>query len=132
MFATALSWPESLLVLQFVATLTTNIEKLSGSPVQVTVDSVTAGSVTVATTVVFLSGDSSSASAYQSALTSGDTSSVFGTSFGDIAVDASSVKTATVTNPSESETLSCHCFVKPCTLPTRFFALAMQQVSMRC
>ena len=67
--------PESLLVLQFVATLTTNIEKLSGSPVQVTVDSVTAGSVTVATTVVFLSGESSSASAYRSALTSGGTSS---------------------------------------------------------
>ena len=43
--------PESLLVLQFVATLTTNIEKLSGSPVQVSVDIVTAGSVTVATTV---------------------------------------------------------------------------------
>ncbi|DBA82155.1 TPA: hypothetical protein ACH3X1_007142 [Trebouxia sp. C0004] len=87
---------------QFVATLTANIEKLSGSPVTVTVDSVTAGSVKIATTVAFLSGDSSSASTYTSVLKSGDVSSVFGTSFGGIAVDASSVKSATVTNPSPS------------------------------
>jgi len=93
----------SSVVLQFVATLTANIEKLSGSPVTVTVDSVTAGSVKIATTVAFLSGDSSSASTYTSVLKSGDVSSVFGTSFGGVAVDASSVKSATVTNPSASE-----------------------------
>ena len=94
-------------VLQFVATLTANIEKLSGSPVTVTVDSITSGSVTVATTVAFLSGDSSSASTYTSALTSGSAASIFGTSFGSVAVDTSSIKASTVANPSESKLTHC-------------------------
>ena len=88
--------------MQFILTLTTNIEKLSGSPVKVTVDSVSAGSIKIGTTVLFPSGDSSSASTYTSALKSGDTSSVFGNSFGGIAVDASSVETAAAANPSKS------------------------------
>lgn len=81
--------------------MTNNIEALSGSPVQVTIDSISAGSVKVASTVVFLNGDASSASTYQTALTNGDTSSVFGTSFGGISVDTSSIKTVTVSNPSK-------------------------------
>ena len=89
-----------------MATLTANIEKLSGSPVTVTVDSVTSGSVTVATTVAFLSGDSLSASTYTSALKSGNAASVFGTSFGSVAVDTSSIKASTVTDPSVT-----HCLV---------------------
>ncbi len=99
-----------------MATLTANIEKLSGSPVTVTVDSVTSGSVRVATTVAFLSGDSSSASTYTSALKSGNAASVFGTSFGSVAVDTSSIKASTVTNPSESELT--HCFVHDTTMIT--------------
>ncbi len=87
--------------MQFVTTLTANIEKLSGSPVTVTVDNVASGSVTDATTVAFLSGDSSSASIYTSALKGGDAASVFGTSFGSVAVDTSSIKASTVVNPSE-------------------------------
>ncbi len=90
-----------------MATLTTNIEKLSGSPVTVTVDSVISGSVMVATTVAFLRGDSSSASTYTSALKSGDAASVFGTSFGSVAVDTSSIKASTVANPSGSELTHC-------------------------
>lgn len=90
-------------VLQFVTTLETNIEKLSGSPVQVSIDSISAGSVKVASTVVFLNGNSSSAAAYQTAMTSGTaSSSIFGTSFGAVAVDASSVKPSTVANPSKA------------------------------
>lgn len=118
-----------LCLLQFVATLTVNIKKLSGSPVLVTVESVTPGSVKVATTVVFLSGDSSSASTYTAALTSGETSSVFGTSFGGVGVDASSVKTATVTNPSESHaamtTLHCaHCSIHCISLAAKIHQMA--------
>ncbi len=90
-------------VLQFITTLETNIEKLSGSPVQVSIDSISAGSVKVASTVVFLNGNSNSAAAYQTAMTSGTaSSSIFGTSFGAVAVDASSVKPSTVANPSKA------------------------------
>ena len=91
----------TLVGLQFVTTLTANIEALSGSPVTVTIDSITAGSVKVASTTLFLSGDSSSAASYTTALTSGDTASVFGTSFGTIAVDTSSITTSTASNPSK-------------------------------
>ena len=87
--------------LQFITTLTANIKALSGSPVTVTIDSITAGSVKVASTTLFLSGDSSSAASYTTALTSGDTASVFGTSFGTIAVDKSSITTSTASNPSK-------------------------------
>ena len=87
--------------LQFITTLTNNIQSLSGSPVQVTIDSVSAGSIKVASTVVFLSGDTSSASTYSAALTSGDTASVFGTSFGGVAVDTQSVTTEVVSNQSK-------------------------------
>ncbi|DBA73728.1 TPA: hypothetical protein ACH3X2_009704 [Trebouxia sp. C0005] len=87
----------------------TNIEKLSG-PVHVSIDSISAGSVKVASTVVFLNGDSNNAAAYQTAMTSSTctaSSSIFGTSFDDVAVDASSVKPNTVANPkSNAETLS--------------------------
>ena len=68
---------------------------------QVTIDSISAGSVKVASTVAFLSGDSSSASTYSSALTSGNTASIFGHSFGEVAVDTQSVSTSTVDNPSK-------------------------------
>lgn len=92
-----------LYALQFTTTLETNIEKLSGSPVQVNIDSISAGSVKVASTVIFLNGNSDSASAYQTAMTSGTASaSIFGTSFGSVAVDASSVKPSTVANPSKT------------------------------
>ena len=90
---------------QFIATVVKNVEALSGSAVQVTIDSVTAGSVKVASTVVFLSGDSASASSYQAAITSGDPTSVFGSSFGAVAVDTSSIKASTVSNPGDAH---CH------------------------
>ena len=104
-----ITWPSNmftehvLYALQFTTTLETNIEKLSGSPVQVNIDSISAGSVKVASTVIFLNGNSDSASAYQTAMTSGTASaSIFGTSFGSVAVDASSVKPSTVANPSKT------------------------------
>ena len=68
---------------------------------QVSIDSVAAGSVKVASTVAFLSGNSTSASTYGTALTSGNTGSIFGSGFGDVAVDIRSVTTATITNPSK-------------------------------
>ncbi len=107
--------------MQFVATLTANIEKLSGSPVTVTVDNVTSGSVTIATTVAFLSGDSSSASTYTSALQSGNAASVFETSFGSVTVDTSSIKASIAANPSESNLT--HCCVPDTTMITLRYAL---------
>ncbi len=91
--------------LQFITELKYNIETLSGSSVQVTIDSISAGSVKVGSTVLFLSGDSTSSSTYQSALTSGNTANIFGTSFGDVAVDTQSVTTTTVANPSKFATV---------------------------
>ena len=90
--------------LQFTTQLSNNIERLTGSPVQVTIDSISAGSVKVASTVAFLSGDTSSASTYSAALTSGNTASIFGGSFGNVAVDTQSVSTSTVNNPSKLAT----------------------------
>ena len=94
-------------MLQFVTTLTNNIEALSGSPVQVTINSISPGSIKVASTVAFLNGDAGSASTYQTALTSGDPAKVFGTSFGDVAVDTSSIKAVTVSNPSKPGPILC-------------------------
>ena len=89
-------------MLQFIATVEGNVESLSGSPVKVIIDSISAGSVDVATTTIFLNGDSTSASAYQTAMTSGTaTSTIFGTGFGSVAVDASTVKAESVSNPSK-------------------------------
>ena len=66
---------------------------------KVTIDGFTAGSVVVDSTVTFLSGVASSAQAYQNAMTSGNTSSIFGTVFGTVSVDAASVQATTVANP---------------------------------
>ena len=87
--------------LQFTTQLSNSIASLTGSPVQVTIDSISAGSVKVASTVAFLSGDRSSASTYSAALISSNTSSLFGSSFGDVVVDTQSVSTTTVNNPSK-------------------------------
>lgn len=64
-----------------------------------TIDRFTSGSVVVDTTVTFLSGVASNAQAYQNAMTSGNTSSIFGTAFGTVSVDAASVQATTVENP---------------------------------
>ena len=110
-------------MLQFVSTIEANVQSLSGSPVQVTIDSITAGSVSVATTTIFLNGDSNSALAYQTTMTSGNAASrIFGTGFGSVAVDASSVNTKSVSNPSKPGHMhhnlhvqfACHCLSEHC------------------
>lgn len=63
-----------------------------------TIDRFTSGSVIVDSTVTFLSGAASSAQAYQKAMTSGDTSSIFGAAFGTVSVDTASVQAITVAN----------------------------------
>ena len=86
--------------LQFISTLEANVEALTGSPVKVTIDSVTSGSVVVTETYAFLDNSVTSAANLATVLTSSDSSSVFGTTFGPVTVAAGSVKTGTVTNPS--------------------------------
>lgn len=82
-----------------------------------TIDSVIAGSIVVSHTVAFTGADSSAASSAAATLAtvlqSGDVSSVFGNSFGDVTV--SGVQATTTTNPSKElvlEILLCsatHC-----------------------
>ena len=93
--------------LQFISTLETNVEALTGSPVKVTIDSVSGGSAVVTETYAFLDNSATSATNLATVLTSSDSSSVFGTTFGPVTVAASSVKTGTVANPSSKH--SCWC-----------------------
>ena len=86
--------------LQFISTLEANVEALTGSPVKVTIDSVTSGSVVVTETYAFLDNSVTSAANLATVLTSSDSSSVFGTTFGPVTVAAGSVMTGTVANPS--------------------------------
>ena len=88
-------------MLQFVSTLEKNIEDLSGSAVTVTINSIAPGSVIVASTTTFLSGNAANALVYQTAMTSGNTAQIFGTSFGTVSVDAASVQAITVDSPGE-------------------------------
>lgn len=76
------------------------MEALTGSPVKVIIDSVSGGSVVVTETYAFLDNSATSAANLATVLTSSDSSSVFGTTFGPVTVAASSVKTGTVANPS--------------------------------
>ena len=89
--------------MQFVSTLEANIEAQIGTPVNVIITSVVAGSVKVTNSVAFTGADSAAALAGQSALAavlkSGDVS-IFGTTFGSVAV--SGVTLTTAANPSKS------------------------------
>ena len=91
--------------MQFEAAVTSNVERLTGSPVWFEYVSVTPGSVVVVSKVLFLDGSKSSASAYQSALVNGDVAAVYGDSFSTVVVDISSVQAVEASNPSK---LSCH------------------------
>lgn len=90
-------------MLQFVETLETNIFAKIDALVNVTVTKVVLGSISVSNTVAFTGADSQAALAGQGALAavlqSGDVSSIFGSSFGTVAVSA--VVKANATNPSE-------------------------------
>lgn len=77
-----------------------NIEALTGSPVNVSIDSYSGGSVVANTTTEFLDGSQTGATQYAKVMQSGDSSSVFGTSFGSVTVDPSSVTTSQVANPA--------------------------------
>ena len=75
------------------------MEKISG-PVTVSIsDIMNPGSVIFTTTVDFLNGDAASATAYKTALTS-SASSIFGSTYA-VQVDTSTIKDATVANPSK-------------------------------
>ena len=93
---------ETVCSLQFIATLESNIFKLLNALANVTIDSVVASSVKVGDTIAFTGSDSDAAAgardALVTALNSGDTS-VFGTSFGSVAV--SGVSATNSSNPSK-------------------------------
>ncbi len=79
-----------------------NIQKLSG-PVSVSIPNggITAGSVNVQTSVVFLNGDADSVEAYKSAMRS-SSSSVFGTFAAT--VDPNTISESNTTNPQAGRT----------------------------
>jgi len=93
---------------QFINTLETNIFTQISAIVNVTITKVVLGSISVTNSIAFTGADSAAALAGQSALakvlSSGDASSVFGTTFGSVAV--SGVEQTNATNPSESH--NCH------------------------
>ncbi|DBA82801.1 hypothetical protein WJX77_004938 [Trebouxia sp. C0004] len=87
---------------QFVATLVTNIETLTGSPASCSVTSFQSGSVVATTQTDFLDNNQGSATTYANVMKSGDPSSVFGTGYGRVSVDPSSVQTSLVSNPAHT------------------------------
>ena len=91
-------------LLHFVATLVANIEALTGSPVNVTITSSKAGSVLANITTDFLDNDVTSATTLAKVMMSGVPTSVFGTGYGSVSVDPSSVKTVQVSNPARTST----------------------------
>lgn len=89
---------------QFVNTLQDNIYAELGEPCNVTIDSVTAGSIVVSDTIAFTGSDAAAANLAQGKLvnvlgSSAGVGAIFGKSFGDVAV--SSVQSANATNPSK-------------------------------
>ena len=88
--------------LQFVQTMTTNIEALTGSPVAVTITNYTGGSVVVTTQTAFEDNDATSAAQYANVMKSGDPTLVFGTGYGSVTVDPNSVTTGQATNPAST------------------------------
>lgn len=92
--------------MQFVATLIYNIELLTGSLVNVTITSFKEGSVVATIQTDFQDNNATSAATYANVMKSGDPSLVFGTSYGAVSVDPTSVQTGQVSNPAR----------KPCTL----------------
>ena len=89
-------------VLQFIATMETNILAKIDAIVNVTITQVVSGSAVVTSSVAFTGADSTAASAERTALyqtlSSGDTT-IFGTSFGSVVV--SNVTEGTANNPSK-------------------------------
>ncbi len=105
--AASFAWqPSRLSHLQFVQTMTTNIEALTGSPVAVTLTNYTGGSVVVTTQTAFEDNDAASAAQYANVMKSGDPTLVFGTGYGSVTVDPSSVTTGQATNPARKSLLS--------------------------
>ncbi|KAL0052806.1 hypothetical protein WJX82_008114 [Trebouxia sp. C0006] len=87
---------------QFIATLVTNVEALTGSPVSCNITSFKSGSVVATIQTDFLDDDQSSATTYANVMKSGDVSSVFGTGYGSVSVDPNSVQTSLVSNPAHT------------------------------
>ena len=95
---------------QFIVTLEANILAQIKAVVNVTITQVVPGSVKVSSSVAFTGADSAGAVDAQTALTnvlkSGDVSSIFGTTFGSVAV--SDVAQTTASNPSKLTCLPMH------------------------
>lgn len=89
--------------------LEANIFSKINALVNVTITKVVAGSISVTNSAAFTSSDSAAALAGQSALadvlSSGDVSSIFGTTFGSVTV--SGVTEGNVTNPSTCAHTQC-------------------------
>ena len=108
----AVACSATLCLLQFLATLTQNTEILTGSPVTMSVVSYTAGSVVVVLKADFDDGSPVGAKTYADTMTSGDPSKVFGTGYGSVYVDPTSVQTSQVSNPARKlpHIMSLHAF----------------------
>ena len=99
--------------LQYEAVVAENIAKLTGSPCRVTVSRIMGGSVVVTQSAAFLDNNAESAKRLADTLKSNDPSSVFGSSYGPVTVDLSSVVTETVVNPSSKFVISLAVYTVP-------------------
>ena len=86
--------------MQFVATITANIESLTGSPVFYNITSYASGSVVYYSTCEFQDGTNTGSTIYATDLEDGDLSGIYGTQYGSVTVDPSSVNTTEVANPA--------------------------------
>ena len=94
--------------LQLISVLQQSISALVGSEVTVTITSVRSGSVMVATSVLFLSGNSNDATTYVSTLTNSSIASLYGSKFGAVAVDTSSVRITSASSGGDAQALCMH------------------------
>lgn len=94
--------------LQLISVLVQSISALVGSEVTVTITSVRSGSVVVATSVLFLSGNSNDATTYVSTLTSSSFVSLYGSNFGAVAVDTGSVTITSASSGGDAQAPCMH------------------------
>ena len=93
---------DTYVLLQFCAVLEANILKAQGVVANCTISSVVLGSVKVSNTLAFTGSDTAAAEAARNsvatALSSSDSTSYFGNTFGEVSV--SNVETVTTANPT--------------------------------
>ena len=83
-----------------MATVISNIETVTGSPVNCTITNYTSGSTIVTDKVEFQDGSDVGAKQYAAMMKSNNVTGIFGTGYGSVQVDPNSVSTSQESNPA--------------------------------